>query len=41
MTSLLMRPLLQPLESAFGEYAGIAEQEFSAALSRVPERSHE
>ena len=35
MESLLLEPLLEPLESAFGEYGAIAAQAFAQALSEA------
>lgn len=36
--SLLLQPLLEPLESAFGEYGSFAEQSFGEILAREIER---
>ncbi len=33
--SLMLQPLLQPMERAFGEYGEIAVQSFSDALSKA------
>jgi hypothetical protein len=39
--SLILEPLLQPLEHAFGEYGDIAVESFSDALARMLEKAHE
>jgi len=33
--AMLLEPLLQPMESAFGEYGQIAEQSFAQALAKA------
>ena len=38
--SILIEPLLEPLQTAFGDYAGIAQQEFASALGRMLQRSN-
>ena len=32
--ALILEPLLQPLESAFGEYGGLAAQSFGEVLAK-------
>ena len=39
MMTVLLEPLLEPLQSAFGDYAGIAQQEFASALGRTAENA--
>ena len=33
--AMLLEPLLQPMESAFGEYGEIAEQSFAQVLAKA------
>ena len=37
---VLLQPLLQPLQSVFGEYGELATAEFAQALGRIEDTRH-